>query len=410
MRILILCENVYYNDTSAGIVNTNIINVLAKEYDIDCLYLKRYNKEAPLFFQERSNINLIEINFSTTKGWFYFLNKMKKVRAVPAFLSGLSARDRVKIDNWHHFTCLQLQKNKYSLIIALGTGHEFLTHFALGKLQTFVPKLLQIHDPFPLNVYPPPFAEDRRGIYKKLQKSFNEILKKTHFVGFPSELLKNWMQQYYDLEENQCVQLPHPETFFSIPELKRSSLIEKDDSFNIGHIGALWDQRDPTALIAAFEKFSSSDKTKAKFSNLYLLGGASSVHDQKWKNKRYKNIYFINKRISYKQSLEVQKSFTANIVLEVESEISPIMPGKLADCICVDRPIIALTPEKSETSRLLGNNYPYKTSVDDEEGILMILNGLWLKWLENKNLRLDRPDLMEHIGAKKILNTVKELI
>ena len=87
------------------------------------------------------------------------------------------------------------------------------------------------------------------------------------------------------------------------------------------------------------------------------------------------------------------------------------MPGKLADLIYLEKPILALTPKKSETIRILGEHYPYQAGLNDVEEIYSNLVLLWNNW-KNNNLELtDIIRLKNYISAEELnkkINTLRK--
>jgi hypothetical protein len=60
------------------------------------------------------------------------------------------------------------------------------------------------------------------------------------------------------------------------------------------------------------------------------------------------------------------------------------MPGKLADYFIAKKPILALTPRASETTRLLGENYPLLAENGDIEQILIALRLIYSAFQTNQ--------------------------
>lgn len=86
------------------------------------------------------------------------------------------------------------------------------------------------------------------------------------------------------------------------------------------------------------------------------------------------------------------------------------MPGKLADLIFLEKPILALTPKKSETLRILGDAHKYHARVNDEDDILQTLLVLWNDW-KNKNLKLEEhARLKDYISPKELNKAINRII
>jgi len=105
----------------------------------------------------------------------------------------------------------------------------------------------------------------------------------------------------------------------------------------------------------------------------------------------------------FKEVFWLQKQVSVNIILEADAEVSPFLPGKFPHCVLANKPILHLGPEKSETRRLLGDNYPYISEITDVQKISKLIETLYFKWLKNnKGLVLNRPDLETYLGKDNL--------
>jgi len=126
-------------------------------------------------------------------------------------------------------------------------------------------------------------------------------------------------------------------------------------------------------------------------------------------NKGSSNLNIITDRLSYKRSLELTKEADVSLIIEADSNISPFMPGKLADLIFLEKPILALTPKKSETLRILGEYYPFSARVNDDEEIFIKLLKLWNLWKGQKLVLLEKDRLMNYVSPKRINDELENL-
>jgi hypothetical protein len=88
------------------------------------------------------------------------------------------------------------------------------------------------------------------------------------------------------------------------------------------------------------------------------------------------NVLIYNKRIPYNQALNKQKNADFLLLIESGQEFSPFLPTKFVDYVNSGNPIIFLTPDKSEISRLLTNDYPFKTTLNNKKKIQYIYENL----------------------------------
>jgi hypothetical protein len=179
--------------------------------------------------------------------------------------------------------------------------------------------------------------------------------------------------------------LPHPNgNLRHLPSVELDDKVAIDESkFTILHTGSLLGPRNPTFLLEALEQFIGSDLNKKELVQLVVIGNIvrdNNLSTMNTVSDSTATIRVIRERISYKRSKELLVSASVLLLLEAVAEDSPFMPGKLTDYIVANRPILALTPKNSETSRLLGPEYLYRTETDNVSEIRQILEQLWERW------------------------------
>ena len=77
------------------------------------------------------------------------------------------------------------------------------------------------------------------------------------------------------------------------------------------------------------------------------------------------NIIINNKRIPYALSIDIQREASFLLLIESGAEFSPFLPTKFVDYVNSGKPIIVLSPIKSEITRLLGSDYPFISPLND---------------------------------------------
>jgi hypothetical protein len=171
-------------------------------------------------------------------------------------------------------------------------------------------------------------------------------------------------------------------------------------------------QRSPEGLIKGFKLFLQHNP-KAKKESQLLLVGPASYHAEMLEDYQKNNpeIYIHNGIVAFDEVYHLQKNVAVNIILESKAEISPFLPAKFPHCVAANKMILSLTPYYSETRRLLGNDYEYRSEVDDVENIANLIEKLYLLWKQNPdNLLLNRSDLEDYLSVaylKKVINDLE---
>lgn len=405
MNILVLAENINYNRTSSGIRSFNFLNLLKLKNNVTCICLEKYTETADVILDEIEIITLS--NKVKLNPILEFLNKVPKLSGVLGHITGFNMFNYRLMKTWNICVKNALSKKKYDLIFVLGTGHDFTAHHAVARLKTNIPVVAHIHDPYPFNQYPEPYKQEKYQ-YKLLARQFSKVIKKASYVSFPSIKLKDWMMSYYPAIKDKQLILPHPASLINPDDfnLELPKELELQETFSLVHLGSLLGERNPIHLLKAYKKFCDSSDEKKLKSRLYIIGRINQGHEELLNNwEDFNNVSTLNTRISYVQSKKIMKLASGLIILEAVAKFSPFMPGKISDYIIANKPILALTPNDSEVTRILGDNYLYKSEVDNEENILKVLNLLWSEWKNEPNLSLNRTDLKEYISVEKTLAT-----
>ncbi|WP_110688288.1 glycosyltransferase family protein [Salegentibacter sediminis] len=410
-RILVVVESIDVDDSSGSKANVALIKNLYKagfelqvyHYtrkdiqlgDIPCHSIKE-NRRSLLFFLSRSERYL--------RYWFN-LNLYKPIEQVFGFSFTLF-NDRNSIVA----ALNKINDFEPDLVLTLSKGTSFRPHHSLLKIPKWHSKwMAYIHDPYPFASYPRPYDYVEPGHQKK-REFFLNVSEKARFAAYPSKLLAEWMESYFPPLKGKSVIIPHQidEEEVDSPELPEYF---KKDAFTIVHAGALMNARNPRGLIKAFREFLKEVPEAAENSQLLFIGKKSKYTPEFEELKReVSQFYSSDDYLPFTQVQAIQKNAAVNVILEAKGPISPFLPGKFPHCIQAGKPILLLGPYYSESRRLLGDDYPWWSEIDDEEKITQQISELYFKWLDNQIfMEYDYSFLRERLSALS-LNQLYELI
>ena len=411
MNILILAESLRINETSSGIVSSTFIKALSlnsRVNHIDVLYQKDF--DYPVSWLDDKKIRLIPLQVKVSQS---LLKKIPKIRALPAYFTGLSLDMLAQVKNWQEQTEQLLNQKKYDLIIALGTGSSFMPHYALLKVKTTIPVLFNFHDPYPMSRYPEPYRKKPNFIYFHQERFLRKMFKKAGALSFPSEYLKDFMLQGTQFRDKAFV-LPHVGiSLDNIPSKTEDLEVHlPKGKFNLLHAGTLLGPRKVDALFRAFERLSGEDDEFSQKTVLTVLGKVAKEHRylEKLSGKTQGNLRVITQRVSYPKSLELLRQCDMALVVEADADFSPFMPGKLADIFYYEKPVLALTPERSEVRRILGKDYPYVARVNDTGTIYNILKRAWKAWKSGALKNPDAERLKKYVSVEDFNKRFDEIL
>ncbi|MDT0643042.1 UDP-glycosyltransferase [Zunongwangia sp. F363] len=410
-KILIVAESINVEDSSGSKANVALIRHLQKA-GFQLLVLHYTRKKIEL-----QGVHCVAIK-ENKLGSNYFLSRLQ--RKMQHWFA-INLAKYLEPEFGFSFTffndvnsiCKSLEKHrnfKPDLVLTLSKGASFRPHYALLKTKSLHRKwMAYIHDPYPFHYYPEPYNWSEPG-YKKKIDFFEALSKSCRWAAFPSLLLAEWMQDKFPDFKNKTSILPHQlnETQDFLAEVPGFFDSEK---FTVLHAGNLMKQRPPFYLINAFQQFLNDVPQAKSQAQLLLIGNASYHRERLEKIGRGSKNIIIRGYLDYRQTQKLQKEVSVNVILESKAEISPFLPGKFPHCIAAERMILLLGPAKSESRRLLGEDYKYCCETDDENQIADLLKKLHKTWLESRrSLRLQRKDLKYYLSEKYLKKQLDQLL
>ena len=410
-NILVIAESIDVNATSGAKANVALINALIQcKYNVTVIHYTRREINIPL-------VNCIVIK-ENKRSLNYILSRTQRV-----FQRVTKTNISKNLENifGHSFTfyndsksisnAIQIHFNNHDLIITLSQGASFRPHHAMLSLPKLNSKwLAYVHDPYPFHLYPEPYNWEEAG-YKQKEDFFRKVSENAKYSAFPSLLLKEWMGQFFPNFLKTGLVIPHQELRVDIlQDLGDYSSFLHQDKFTLLHAGNLMKQRSPFYLIKAFRRFLELNPEAHNNSKLLLVGPAN-YHELKLKVEKetLTQLQLHLKNVPYNIVNSLQDKVTVNIIIESKSDISPFLPGKFPHCVFANKTILALSPSRSEVRRLLGKEYPFISNIENVEKIALIIEKLYLHWIENKKMNLNRPDLEHYLSIeyfKSILDKI----
>jgi len=408
LKLLIVSESIDIEDSSGSKVNVALIKNLKK---VGC--------SVKVLHYTRKNIQLEGINCISIKECrFSLLFVLSRAQRFLQRLLKVNFSEFLENTFGHSFTFFNDSKsiakaiekyyNKEDLIITLSKGASFRPHNAMLVLPDLHNKwMAYVHDPYPFHYYPRPYNWVEKG-YKYKESFFRQVSERAAYSAFPSVLLKEWMGAYFPNFLNTSLIIPHQDLETEIYD--KSPSYFNSDKFTLLHAGNLMSKRNPKGLIDGYNVFLEKNPEAKKTSNLLFLGPAD-YHKEYLEKELDENIYWSRGNVPYNEVSFVQKHTSVNIILEAKSEISPFLPAKFTHCVKANKPIMLLGPFYSETRRLLKDNYPFVSEIDDVKLIAELIEKLYLLWGESpEKLKLNRLDLDDYLSISNLKKTLDTII
>lgn len=410
-RILVVLESIDVNDSSGTKGRVALINNLHKiGYKLKVLHYTR----KPITLEGIDTVAIKEKKFN----FYYVLSRVRRLTlrhfkidlfknidhylgfSFGFFNDSLSISKAIK----KHF------KNE-DLVLTLSKGTNFIPHHAMLKCPNLYNKWASyIHDPFPYHCYPQPYKWNQPG-YKQKETFFTEVTNKAKYSIFPSQLLKEWMGNFFPQVLKSGVVIPHQNLSVAVDSAVELPSFFETEKFNILHAGNLMKQRPPFGLIEGFQKFINNHPEAKENARLLLVG--------KFKDHKEKIVHYVDQmeqlivhsNLPFNIVNAMQHKASANVILEAKSDISPFLPGKFPHCVYANKPIIELGPKRSEVNRLLGDDYAYSAEVDDVDKIEKLIVQLYTKWKKDRTgLKLNRTDLNDYLSLSYLQKQMDSIL
>lgn len=298
----------------------------------------------------------------------------------------------------------------YDYIITLSYASSFRAHKAVLQLPQWHAKFLPyIHDPYPMHSYPRPYDWVEPGHQYK-RDFFVALYKAAHSIIYPSKMLGDWMESYYPTGNGKAVIIPHLIT----ESLKDTGIYPSyfdPIKFNILYAGALMSARNPMSLIKAFRAFLEQEPDANEVARLVIVTGDSVFHPEMNKiTTTCSQLRLSPAKESFENSYNMQQRAAVNVVLEAKGPASPFLPGKVPHCVIANKPLLLLGPYYSETKRILGEDYPYWSEIDNVPQIKNIISTLYHNWKKaNGSTTLDVPGMNAYFSSTAITAAFNEI-
>ncbi len=406
MKILIVVDSINIEDSSGSKANVALIKNLQKSGFEVIVYHYTLKK---IDIENVTCVAISEIKYHP----FYFLSRLQRVlvRNFNIILARfLENKFGFSFTFFNDVLSIKKAINNIdfvpNLVITLSKGASFRPHYAMLKLKKYHKNwLAYIHDPYPHYCYPKPYQWADYG-YKHKISFFKELSMNARFTAFPSLLLKEWMGNFYPNMINTGLIIPHQNGLINSNDMRLPSFFDLK-KFNVLHAGNLLKERTPNGIIDGYKLFLKQNPVAEINSQLTLIGHTDPIFENLVKREQTNNtINFINSNMDFDTVFELQTKTSVNVILEANAENSPFLPAKFAHYIAANKKILCLSPQKSETKRLLGDEYEFWSTPIDVIKIAKLIENLYLLWIENpNNMKLNRYDL-EHYLSEEALKII----
>lgn len=292
-----------------------------------------------------------------------------------------------RVTHWSRFRLFR------PLVVSFAQPWE--THLAVLEAKRKSPRLRWIahfSDPWASSPYLSAQPQNVRDIALEQEHAVLESADAAIFVTDSAAELT--MKKYSEKLRRKAVVIPH----MTDMELSKSLNVPRPRSrrFRLTHTGTLYGgQRSGGEMLDALRELNDAGILRDSF-ELRLIGEMPLSIANGIRDRGLQDVVSWSTPLYYHPSLMEMNAGDALLVIDTDFETSPFLPSKIFDYLMFDRPIVAVTPEGSETRHFL-NSLGYETAAPgDINGLKQLISRLINRWKSN-----DLRPTTAHIEARR---------
>jgi hypothetical protein len=368
MKFLIIEQDLRVWGTSQGIISRSFLAKLRKSYPqsiIDVVYIKQDSSDDRL---DLLPVNAIETQVLSIKTPFFtkWFNKVywrlfhvslarNHVRKVYQSCIG-----KINFDSYDHI-----------FIRSAGIHHE--TILGCKDLPILKKAIVNFHDPYPLFWYPGSNKPLTNLALFELKEMF-QVVDQSKSCMSSASLMSEDLETLYG-SRKKFYHLPHQydESVFDLTDV--SNVLKKNKKILISYHGAIQFGRDVEVLLDAYKELVVSNQLYRDNTEFVLRLKGGDIPKLIAKYGAIPNIIILKMTSFSNSCYEQSVQADINIILENGPLYCNILVGKAPFLAATKKPILAISPERSEMRRIITNSQ-YIAQCNDKEEIKYKLESL----------------------------------
>lgn len=368
MKFLIIEQDLRVLGTSQGIISRSFLAKLRLAYPlsiIDVVYLKHHHSDDHLHLLP---VDSIETHILNLKIPFFtkWLNKIYwrlfHISLAINHINKVYASYIAKID--YH-------KYDHIFIRSAGLNHE--TILGAKDLPILKKAIVNFHDPYPLFWYAGSTSALTSLELFKLKEMY-EVVTQAKSCMSSASLMSEDMQSLYGCKKKFHT-LPHQydESVFDLSDV--STVLKKNKKIMISYHGAIMFGRDIEIVLDAYEELVANNPLYKENTEFVLRLKGVDFNKLAAKYSKCPNIIILNTSTFSNSCNEQRDEADINIILENGPLYCNILVGKAPFLADMQKPILSISPERSEMRRII-TDIQYIASCTDKEEIKQKLESL----------------------------------
>lgn len=378
MKFLVIVQDLRISGTSEGVVSRSFLGKLRNAYPnsiIDVVYLKHHNNDDKLDLLPVDSVNQFYINQKIP--WLTLqLNKINW----RLFHKSLKSK---YILNKYNKIIKDIKFEVYNHVFIRSSGQDYETILGCSGLPILKNAIINFHDPYPV-------LWDTGSKYKltkfelyKLIEMWNVVQQAKGCIS-PAKLLSEDMEHLYGSNKSFYT-LPHQYTESVFDFTSTNKIRKKNKKITISYHGAVQFTRNIDVLLDAYVDLIDNNNFYKTNTEVVLRLRGSHTERLKSKYSNFFNIIILDTLDFCNSSKEQATETDILIILENCSTHSNILVGKASFLASLNKPVLSISPLRSEMRNIIIDNQ-YIANCNNYEEVKQKLENLIINRLNSNEL------------------------
>ncbi|UPT70053.1 MAG: hypothetical protein M0D53_13075 [Flavobacterium sp. JAD_PAG50586_2] len=400
MKFLVIEQDLRVSGTSQGIISRSFLSKLRMAHPnsiIDVIYLKNYPSEDQL---ELLPVDAIETHIINRK--IPFIIRLINKLYWRFFHISLAERHIYNVYR-NYIAKADYQKYDHIFIRSAGLYHENI--LACKGLPILNKAIVNFHDPYPVFWYVGSKKElTNLEMYK--MKEMLKVVGEAKSCMSSAQCMSNDMEFLYGTTK-KFYTLPHQYDANVFDLTQTTQAFKKNKKITICYHGAIQFGRNLEILLDAYQELVKSNNDFKENTEFIIRVKGTDMDKLRSRYAAITNIIILD-TVDFSNSCYEQSQLAdINIILENGPIYCNILVGKAPFLAAIQKPVLSISPERSEMRRIIKDNQ-YIATCNNKEEIQQKLENLILSRQKSDNPVFPFGDYFSDNNFKLLLQQVME--
>lgn len=400
MKFLVITQDLRVSGTSAGIGRRSFLTKLKKVYpqsEVDVLYISHFDSS-------KDDLDILPVDS--------IIRRVINIQ-IPfhiKWINRLTSRmfDYLYADHYIHKQYAEpikaIDYKAYDHIFILSSGIKHETILATYGLPILKDAIVVFHDPYPHAWYEGKCCKIHKNEYLRLKKMI-AVVQQAKICCATAHYMAQDLQFLY-ASDKYFHTLAHQYEPDAFDFNKKNKIRKKESKLQISYHGALMLGRNLSNLLQAYSNLVEENPDIKKHTEFVLRVRGEKINELKQKFSNNKNVKFLDTLDFLNSSTEQMNESDINVILENGPYYCNILPGKVPFLASIGKPILIVSPKRSELRRILKNETKYIADMNNVAEIKLKMENLILNTMQNTESVYPFGDYFSDANFLKQVDTI----